>query len=723
MGRNRVIYQSEALFVSPNSTSFHFKDGSGKGQNKKASAAIYDGVATLKLNNAYNERGAIRATTGAGAGLFLPFLTPGDSSDTDNSSDGSGAIVEVKTVDQDYWGGAPLWDSTVQYDGGDVVLRKAASGANSGKYHLYIAQGFPNEPTVAQTPEAGLIAGTPTWAVGTAATLDTSFLAGKYTYGDGSTNGVIEFKYGATTAGEYPLVKFDGSIYKRINLAVVDDIVNDFNAGVTNATVGSTGAEGGDPATDTTNWALVSDNVGFATELTIANSGGGASASTGYNAAELISLTKTYNWDDGGTSLNPVAEDWEILTNTGTVAAVDGTSVVAQLSRVQTANYNFTINRTDVNQFGQLGRIDSLVLEAPTVGLDFSYLLTNGENERLLGFNINDISGLNLDYSQPGGVAGQINTALSNATAALKWHASEDSKDGNNYFVLTVPEGDDAVASQAADADKSVISVGNGFVTDYSVEAAVGGLPTASLTVEAFNIKSDAVASAVTEGLPIPAIDAEDNAQVGNDGMKICDQWFALPDAKKDNVNGEISALRPGDIELHLGTAGTSSLLSDIHEGGASHIQSFSISCPIGRSVIQRLGNQYGFGRSIDFPVTLSVSVNAILSELEEANLIERLYSNPTCNLALTMSLPRDPTCSGPVPTKQLTYIVAGCRLESENYSSSIGDNKTVDLSFNAQLGGPNDKENGLFIWGTGTKRNPPHFDGQVLGSSAFIDV
>ena len=248
-------------------------------------------------------------------------------------------------------------------------------------------------------------------------------------------------------------------------------------------------------------------------------------------------------------------------------------------------------------------------------------------------------------------------------------------------------------------------------------------MPTASLTVEAFNIKSDSLASANTthggKGLPIPAIDAEDKAEVGNDGMKICDQYFELPDAVKDNEAGEISALRPGDIELYLGEAGKTSLISDIHEGGASHIQSFSISCPIGRSVIQRLGNQYGFGRSIDFPVTMSVSINAILSELEEANLIERLYSNPVSNLAITLNLPRDPTCPPAARQPQLTYVIAGCRLESENYSSSIGDNKTVDLTFNAQLGGPADKENGLFVWGSGSKRNPRYFD----SSDTFIDV
>jgi hypothetical protein len=60
----------------------------------------------------------------------------------------------------------------------------------------------------------------------------------------------------------------------------------------------------------------------------------------------------------------------------------------AQLERVQSANYNFSISRQDINQYGQLSRIDSIVLEPPTVGLDFTYYLTDGFNERALNFYV-----------------------------------------------------------------------------------------------------------------------------------------------------------------------------------------------------------------------------------------------------------------------------------------------------------------------------------------------
>ena len=46
---------------------------------------------------------------------------------------------------------------------------------------------------------------------------------------------------------------------------------------------------------------------------------------------------------------------------------------VEQLRRGQSANYSFSLNRQDVNQFGQLARIASVSIDPPTVSMDFSY--------------------------------------------------------------------------------------------------------------------------------------------------------------------------------------------------------------------------------------------------------------------------------------------------------------------------------------------------------------
>ncbi len=55
-----------------------------------------------------------------------------------------------------------------------------------------------------------------------------------------------------------------------------------------------------------------------------------------------------------------------------------GVNLVQQVHRVQSANYSFNVSRQDVNQYGQLAAIDRIILQAPTVNLDFNYYLTNG---------------------------------------------------------------------------------------------------------------------------------------------------------------------------------------------------------------------------------------------------------------------------------------------------------------------------------------------------------
>ena len=65
------------------------------------------------------------------------------------------------------------------------------------------------------------------------------------------------------------------------------------------------------------------------------------------------------------------------------------TSEIKQLNRVQSCNYSFTINRQNVNQFGSLAAIDRLILEQPTVNLDFTYYANTGANENSLGLYVN----------------------------------------------------------------------------------------------------------------------------------------------------------------------------------------------------------------------------------------------------------------------------------------------------------------------------------------------
>ena len=113
-------------------------------------------------------------------------------------------------------------------------------------------------------------------------------------------------------------------------------------------------------------------------------------------------------------------------------ASLTGSGDHEQLNRLQSANYSFTINRQDVNQFGDLARIDSLVLEPPTVSLDFSYYLTDGFNERALGFFV-QTTGAGMNRGDAGTAGSSGNFASGHLT----------SSSGVNFYIATSPDGVD----------------------------------------------------------------------------------------------------------------------------------------------------------------------------------------------------------------------------------------------------------------------------------------
>lgn len=384
-------------------------------------------------------------------------------------------------------------------------------------------------------------------------------------------------------------------------------------------------------------------------------------------------------------------------------------SLTMPVERVQSANFNFSINRTDINEFGKLARIDSIVMESPTVGLDFNYYLTDGYNERLLGFNI------------PTDIDGSRASNVYNADDLCNYGKSalsgliEDNQ-GNNYFIVVTKEGKDLDGSDrsASNDNFDVISIGNGFISDYSVEASVGAIPSASVSVEGFNIKVDdrisggEVNNSNTYAPYVPAVNIEngqyDTTKNPNNGGPM---QFVIQGAEATDVmdigtdTSTIKALRPGDIVLTIGDAANYQGLTDLNDAddGEAHIQSFSISIPMSRTVLGRLGNTFGYARVIDLPLNVDISISAVVSEYNVSNIFQKLCSTQKHNFTLALYTCNTST-GGRSDVKAIEYQIKGARLESENFSNAIGDNQTVDITFSCQVGGANDTNNGVFMLG-----------------------
>jgi hypothetical protein len=336
----------------------------------------------------------------------------------------------------------------------------------------------------------------------------------------------------------------------------------------------------------------------------------------------------------------------------------------AQLARVQSANYNFNIARQDVNQYGELARIDSIVLESPTVSFDMSYYVTDGRNESALGFYVP--TGAQAFSQFPSG------------------HIVDGS--GRNLYIVTSNEGTDLnkFTGNFNLSGKGCIGIGNAYLTDYSIELAVGSIPTATVSFEGANMNAFTFGG-LNSGSGV-AVNQELGTSLGN--------TIRLKDPVSFTGATTVTALRPGDITFDFGVYSGSGLISEIGGNDGIHIQSASLSLPLGRTPIERLGSKFAYARTVDFPVTATLTLNGVQNEVAGGNLVDLVEANPKQDIIVSIKKPGTQTLA-------VQYIFKRAQLDSASVSSSIGSNKTADFTFSTQIGGANDTTNGIQMSGS----------------------
>jgi hypothetical protein len=338
-----------------------------------------------------------------------------------------------------------------------------------------------------------------------------------------------------------------------------------------------------------------------------------------------------------------------IYQSLGLFTGPTGSGTLTQIQRVQSANHTATINRTDVNQFGQLGRIDSVQVSPPTVSLTFDALLVNAINANRLGLVTN-------------GSVSTIANILSGVT------------DVKNYYIPLAAEGSDLIGTTGAGA----FGFGNGFLSNITYEGAVGAFPTESYTVDALNYRIYTESSG-----DLPTVDQRTGLQITGSGL-----FFTIPTAVTGTTTSR-TALQPGDITVSLtDTLGFST--PDLH------VQNFNLAVPIGREDINQLGTRFAFAKVITFPVTVTATFSAVAGDIARGSLADKLCADNAITLTITL---KEPDCSG-LGATAIRFELRGAKLDSTNFTSAIGSNATVDFNYSTQIGGPQDTNVGLFISG-----------------------
>lgn len=362
-------------------------------------------------------------------------------------------------------------------------------------------------------------------------------------------------------------------------------------------------------------------------------------------------------------------------------ATSTGSGSHAQLRRVQSFGHSIEIPRTPVQQFGSTAKIGSIVTSSPTVTEDMTYYLGDGYNESALGFYVQSPT---TRAAEAGFASGHMVTSS-----------------GINLFELITPEGIDAnvLSGPAALSGYGVNGFGNTFLSNWSMNAAVGGFPTVTVSFESLNrnFETYTCAGSLT-GVNTPAVDAAAGTPLAqNTGVR-------LPIPTVGTGAGIPIVLRPADFSIEFGGltglgTGTASSFYKLNGSDGFHIQSIDISVPLSRTPIERLGSRFAYARTLDLPITTTMSISALANEQVQRNLANILNDTTEHTVIATINQPDG--------TPGVKFTMKGSVFDSESSTLDIGGNKSVDLQFSSQIGSINDTARGLFMSGS--------FDGTAL--------
>lgn len=339
--------------------------------------------------------------------------------------------------------------------------------------------------------------------------------------------------------------------------------------------------------------------------------------------------------------------------------AQNNSGQMVQLTRLQSVDMDWQVTRQDISVLGSLAPISQEILEAPTVSMNASYGVSNLRNE----------SGIGL----------YVLTSAANSSGALT-NIINGSQDSKNYYIKIAPQGQDA--NTYAGTDCAVVSVANANLASWSTTASVGGVPTTTIGVQGLNVEYDTLSS----GFDHPGIDPSNGVNVT--GVVV------LPPGTTGTA-GQTTLLRPGDLRVSMIQGGAA------YQGlGISSfcLQSYTVSFDLSLEPQQCLGSRFPTNRYAQFPVTVSVGMEAQMKDIGSGSLAALLCNDRPVDITITLA---DPACGTGIGADKVRYTILGAKQTSQPLNLALQGNSTVSLNFESTIGGPNETARNILFSGS----------------------
>ena len=163
----------------------------------------------------------------------------------------------------------------------------------------------------------------------------------------------------------------------------------------------------------------------------------------------------------------------------------------------------------------------------------------------------------------------------------------------------------------------------------------------------------------------------------------------AVPFQAPSTGDSTISVLKPEDLTITFSSP-------SFDMGGTNfsdmHIQSASVDVPLARGNIEALGKARAVAKPLEFPIDVTMSFSSLLKNFDSGALDKVLTGTAgTEKTDITLKIKNKDGID------QNTFKLVNAVLDSQAFSQGLDDNETVDLTFSAQIGGPDTVNQGLF--------------------------
>ena len=325
-----------------------------------------------------------------------------------------------------------------------------------------------------------------------------------------------------------------------------------------------------------------------------------------------------------------------------------GAKSLKLLKRVQSSSISVSNPITRPKQIGSSDFAFEKYITIPEISVDLTYLVSDNSNELLLGLNATG----NESFLKNMAVSGQ---------------------DKNLFFLLT--DTDNRDADTLTDMiGNDIFAVGNTFLTNYSLSAQVGSVPTVSTSFACLNMTFQTYNGTGSNGSDVPAINLTNG--VKSTGKYLLTGANMSPSNYLSNQTIRPNAIRPGDIVLQL----PQTFMGGIRYSGdvPATISSLQIDVPIERRDLLGFGSNYPYDKRIMYPLIGTISFNGIFDEPVTGD-FSSIFTNDTA-YDLTFNLKNYNGATG------LRVEILNARIEDQSFDLSLGDNMSFQSKFSFKI-------------------------------------